>query len=398
MPRKVDFSSRTAQRVLLDRGLEQEASVGELAEAAEAHDLHNPGYLSRDELEHGASRLAAQLGRDDTEIRDGLSYSRQLLDAAKAKLGEAGIWISDAQIRTILTRLDDGDGQVSLDEVNRAVRMIREVARLDALEALEPPPRPAAVAEAEGATAALGRRKLGAGFRYAGQGPIKVAFFDADSTLRVSRSGKVSANGPRDVALLPFVAERLRQLSEQGYLLAVVSNQSGVRYGHVSIEDADEALQYTADLIRAAGGVVDYIDFAETGDDNRKPQTGMASRLEACLTDTFGADAVIDKDASLMCGDSAYKSSEVRPDGSPGTSFSNSDRRFAENLGVRFEEPCETFGWAELGIAQIDDLRGLQAMTAPFDVGRRSKGSPLFARFQEIAPTAVAPDPGDEPD
>ena len=38
---------------------------------------------------------------------------------------------------------------------------------------------------------------------------VKVAFFDADSTLRISRSGTPTASNPEDVYVLPFVAPTL---------------------------------------------------------------------------------------------------------------------------------------------------------------------------------------------
>ena len=57
------------------------------------------------------------------------------------------------------------------------------------------------------ATTTLGRQRIASSF-VPPSGPVKVAFFDADSTRRVAPSGKVSANGPTDVALLPGV-ERL---------------------------------------------------------------------------------------------------------------------------------------------------------------------------------------------
>jgi len=203
------------------------------------------------------------------------------------------------------------------------------------------------------------RRELSPSFNYDGSGKVKVAFFDADSTLRVSKSGSVSANDPRDVKLLPFVADRLAELAEEGYLIAVVSNQGGVAAGFVSMETADEALKYTADLIHRGGGNVHYMDFAEARDQNRKPNTGMADRLELNLKAQFGDDVVIDKEASFMCGDSAYKKTDTRPDGRPGFNFSNSDRKFAINAGLVFHEPQDFFGWKELGSEHMPNREAL---------------------------------------
>lgn len=179
------------------------------------------------------------------------------------------------------------------------------------------------------------------------QAKIKVAFFDADKTLRVAPSGGLSANGPRDVMLLPFVAEKLGELAREGFLIAIVSNQAGIPR-EVSQADADAALRHTVRLIRRAGGQVHYYDFAARRNDDRKPGTGMARRLEHRLVENFGAR--IDLERSIMVGDSAYAAGDRRPDGKPGDHHSNADRLFAERLGVAFREPADFFGWRAHGV------------------------------------------------
>lgn len=390
MPRTTGprFSDNVAARVLAERGLEGQVSKAELAAAAEAHDAHNEGYLSRDELELAASDVAKALGTaPGVETARGLSFSRELLDRGKVRLAERGVYVDDADLARVLAKLDDGDGRVAPDELERALVAVAEAARLERLEGARPPARPDVQAEAEGAVDALARRKLASTFRYAGSGPVKVAFFDADSTLRVSRSGEVSANAEDDVALLPFVADKLKALADDGYLIAVVSNQMGVLYGHVSIEDADAALQRTADQIRSLGGEVHYVDFAEKRNGDRKPGGGMATRLESLLTTTFGPEAVIDKAASFMCGDSAYKASDTRPDGSPGTHFSNSDRLFAETVGLRFEEPADTFGWRAYGVNGFEDIHARARFLDEHRVGHRATKGPLGARLDALTDT-----------
>lgn len=181
-------------------------------------------------------------------------------------------------------------------------------------------------------------------------GLVKVAFFDADSTLRVSLSGSVSANSEKDVMILPFVSQRIAELNRQGYLLMIVSNQGGVASGILPIETADAALKYTTDLIKAENQDANFhfIDFAEADDQFRKPMTGMAQNLEKVLE---AKGLKIDWSQSFMVGDSAYKKGkDTHPDGRPGTHFSNADRLFAENLKIRFVEPNDFFGWRCHGV------------------------------------------------
>jgi len=194
-----------------------------------------------------------------------------------------------------------------------------------------------------------------------------VAFFDADSTLRVSKSGTVTADGPTDVNILPFVARKIIELDELGYLVAVVSNQGGVGNGHQSYEDAEAALAFTVSQLGRLGARVHTFDFAENYDGFRKPEPGMGTRLDANLRTRCGAG--IDMARSLMIGDSAYKrnSDGPSPDGRPADDFSNSDRLFARSFGVWFEEPLDAFGWRPFGVYNIENESQLRAFLDAID-------------------------------
>lgn len=207
------------------------------------------------------------------------------------------------------------------------------------------------------------RRQLAPAFRAPGEGPVRVAFFDADSTLRVSRSGSVSANNRRDVMLLPGVPEKLRELQDAGYLVAIVSNQGGVAHGFLTAETAEAALAFTVRLLARKGAWVPYLDFAEAKDEYRKPATGMAREAARVIRESLGRE--VDWERSFMVGDSAWKrKKDLEPDGTPGEDFSNSDRGFAENVraemgcspeGFAFHHPRDFFGWVELGVRNFRD-------------------------------------------
>lgn len=199
-----------------------------------------------------------------------------------------------------------------------------------------------------------------------------VAFFDADSTLRVSKSGVVTADGPYDVNILPFVATKIAELNRLGYLVAVVSNQGGVGSNAERFAEAQSALAYTVSQIRALGGRIDYFDFAEFQNGDRKPGRGMGDRLNGLLTDRCGVG--IDMPRSFMVGDSAYKRNVDGPNPAdpgaecgpivsrPADDFSNADRGFARSFDdIYFVEPNEYFGWrffqvpAEPGATEVDE-------------------------------------------
>ncbi len=225
----------------------------------------------------------------------------------------------------------------------------------------------------------------GAGF---GQpGGVRAAFFDADSTLRVSKIGLVTAGSVDDVNVLPFAAKKIRALNQKGYLVAIVSNQKGVSTGKTTYEVAEGALIQVAKLISRLGARVDYLDFAEGDDEYRKPDIGMARKLDEVLREKCGVG--IDIGRSQMVGDSGYKKGEdgPHPDGRPADDFSNADRLFAENLGVPFHEPCDYFGWRKYGetynIENQDQLEALLGAMSDAAADLRANGSPNKAKALE---------------
>lgn len=186
-------------------------------------------------------------------------------------------------------------------------------------------------------------------------GRVKVAFFDADSTLRLAPSKNVSANGPTDVAILPGVADKIAELNEQGFLVAIVSNQGGVKEGYVKFEVADQALRYTMQLIQEENpkAKFHYYDMAERGhgDYFTKPNVGMGKYLEFVLR---SQNLEIDWQSSFMVGDSRYKKSQVTPQDRAGADFSDTDRLFGFNLDLRTFDPKEFFKWSEFDYKLIN--------------------------------------------
>jgi DNA 3'-phosphatase len=209
--------------------------------------------------------------------------------------------------------------------------------------------------KADGISIVSKRRRLATSVKCPTDGttPFKVAFFDADSTIRVSKSGAVTADSATDVNVLPFAAREIKRLVSEGYFIAVVSNQGGVGSGHQTFETAEKALALAISKLRRLGAAVHYFDFAEKYDHFRKPETGMAELLEDKLQTKCGVG--IDLTQSMMVGDSGYKKGVdgPHPDGRPADDFSNSDRGFAENLGVPFHEPTDFFKWRDYEVYNI---------------------------------------------
>ncbi len=179
-------------------------------------------------------------------------------------------------------------------------------------------------------------------------------FLDFDDTLRIAPSKGVSATTPTDVALLPGVADKIAEYIHLGYLPVGVSNQGGIAAGKISFEAADSALNYTMNLIKAENPKARffYYDLAERGsiDHYSKPNIGMAKHFEMLMQHQ---GFTIDWAKAIMVGDAQFSKDQVDSHGVVGADFSDSDRKFAENLRIRTIHPRDFFAWTPAEVIAI---------------------------------------------
>lgn len=157
-----------------------------------------------------------------------------------------------------------------------------------------------------------------------------IILFDMDSTLIKPKSGKKYAEDDEDWMLFhPSIPSKLRELESQGSYLAIVSNQ-----GRLKGRPTD-SFQRKVDKIIAALGV--SIDFICSIDDDlcRKPRPGMWEFL--ATSRALSLD--LDEKVRLFVGDAAGRPRE----GSVGKDFSDSDFKFAINIGFEFQTPEKYF-------------------------------------------------------
>jgi len=121
-------------------------------------------------------------------------------------------------------------------------------------------------------------------------------FLDRDGTIN-EQMGYI--NHISRFKLLPKVADAIRMLNENNYLVVVVTNQSGPARGYFPIELVHEVNSYMQELLRKEGANIDAVYFCphlpEDGCNCRKPKTGMIDM--ACR------DLDIDLSHSYMIGD-----------------------------------------------------------------------------------------------
>jgi D-glycero-D-manno-heptose 1,7-bisphosphate phosphatase len=134
----------------------------------------------------------------------------------------------------------------------------------------------------------------------------RAVFFDRDDTLikNVPYLGD-----PAQVRLMPHAKESLDQLQKEGYLLFIVSNQSGVGRGYITREQVHAVNQEMLRQLGAPYFQEIYSAFSAPGDaidDGRKPNPKLvldaASRYEIDLAQSY---FVGDRLADVRCAKNA---------------------------------------------------------------------------------------------
>ena len=136
----------------------------------------------------------------------------------------------------------------------------------------------------------------------------KAVFLDRDGTII---EDKHYLADPAGVVLLPGVVEALRLLQDAGYLLIVVSNQSGVGRGYFSEESMAAVQQRVEELLDEEGIVLDAFKYCPHSPDDRcacrKPKPGMlleaAAEFDVALPESASiGDRTRDAEAGLAAG------------------------------------------------------------------------------------------------
>ena len=132
----------------------------------------------------------------------------------------------------------------------------------------------------------------------------KTIFFDRDGTLIVDKD---YLNDPTQIVYLDGVFQALRDLRDAGYQFVIVTNQSGVARGLISIENLDEihrriTHEFARHGIYFAG--IYYAPFSnESNHPMRKPNPGMllaAARDHRC--DLHGSWMIGDRMSDVEAG------------------------------------------------------------------------------------------------
>ncbi|MGY8692761.1 MAG: D-glycero-beta-D-manno-heptose 1,7-bisphosphate 7-phosphatase [Verrucomicrobiia bacterium] len=127
--------------------------------------------------------------------------------------------------------------------------------------------------------------------------PKRVIFLDRDGTINIDH-GYVHRVSDWDFA--PLAPEALKNLSDAGYTLVVVSNQAGVGDGRFTEQEVNTLHQHMEKLLGQTGVTLDAIVYCphhrDSGCNCRKPNPGLLQEIENAI-------GPIDCSQSWMIGD-----------------------------------------------------------------------------------------------
>lgn len=134
--------------------------------------------------------------------------------------------------------------------------------------------------------------------------PKRAIILDRDGTIIVDHG---YLDDPGLLQFLPGAAEALRQLSERGHLIVVVTNQSGVGRGRLTLERMHAINNRFIRMIEAAGARVDGLYSCphkpEDDCECRKPKTRLVLEAAAALGFEPANSVVIgDKSSDIALG------------------------------------------------------------------------------------------------
>ncbi len=160
----------------------------------------------------------------------------------------------------------------------------------------------------------------------------KILGLDLDGTLIKNESGKIFPISADDW-FFPHSFNKLVEYSNKGYKLIVFTNQKGIHQGkgNLNFDDFKIRCHQIISILESKG--LNVVFMGSTQDDfYRKPCTGMWNYMKEHLNNGVNGGK-ISKSESLFVGDAAGRKGD----------YSDSDLKFAINIGIKFMTPEEFF-------------------------------------------------------
>ena len=132
----------------------------------------------------------------------------------------------------------------------------------------------------------------------------KAVFLDRDGTI-IEDKGYLK--NPQDITLIQGAGEALADLKKAGFLLIVITNQSGIGRGFFSLDTVHRQHDYLQRLLAAYNVQLDCFEICPHAPDEncscRKPQADMISRAAEKFNIEVSSSFMIgDKESDIQAG------------------------------------------------------------------------------------------------
>ena len=111
---------------------------------------------------------------------------------------------------------------------------------------------------------------------------MKTIFLDRDGVINRNPPNKGYVRKWAEFTFIPNARKAIRELSERGYRIIVITNQSGIGRGLYSEEDVADIHSKMVSEVSKAGGTIDAVYYCphhpDAGCECRKPKPGMLMR------------------------------------------------------------------------------------------------------------------------
>lgn len=184
--------------------------------------------------------------------------------------------------------------------------------------------------------------------------PVRIAAFDLDDTIihRPSGRGKNSDQNNKWKLLDSAIIDKIADLVENKYIIIIFTNQGGMSVNRNFDKPKWRKAMNDLSKILMSGVKNDKYYFgvyvAKNYDLYRKPNLGMWEQMKIDLLNEFNLDKIRISKKSFFCGDAAGRKSastfkkKLYPSSNKGD-FTDSDRKFALNIGITFLTPEDFF-------------------------------------------------------
>jgi len=110
---------------------------------------------------------------------------------------------------------------------------------------------------------------------------VKLVVLDRDGVINEARDDVIK--DPQDFVPIEGSLEAIARLSQNDYRIVVITNQSGIAHGLLTIDDVGRVHAHMQQLVKDHGGGIDAILFCPHAPDDdcscRKPKPGMLHSL-----------------------------------------------------------------------------------------------------------------------